>query len=90
MVELFRTSESPLADEIEEQLREMVAAYRTEVVESPAEVPVDRLPAIRHGEDLVTGEEALLAYLEELRELLGEWDRFGADACYIEDDGSIC
>ena len=45
---------------------------------------------VRDGDEVVAGEENLLRYLDELRDLLGEWDRFGSDACYIEEDGSIC
>lgn len=48
------------------------------------------IPAIRDGEEVVTGEENLIRYLDELRDLLDEWDRFGSDACYIAEDGSIC
>lgn len=91
MLELYRSAESSLADEVEEQLEEMVAAYRTEVVADSDSVSFsDELPAIRDGEEVVTGEENLLEYLDELRDLLDEWDRFGSDACYIEEDGSIC
>ena len=91
MVELYRTAESPLADELEEQLQEMVAAYRTEIVADAESLSFsDELPVVRDGDEVVTGEENLLRYLDELRDLLGEWDRFGSDACYIEEDGSIC
>lgn len=91
MVELFRPPESELADELESCLRDMVAAYRSVEIESPDSLEfADELPVIRHGDDVVVGEGALLEYVDELQDLLREWDRFGSDACYIEEDGTIC
>jgi hypothetical protein len=39
---------------------------------------------------VVTGEDNLRAHLDHLRELMADWDRFQSDACYVEDDGTIC
>jgi hypothetical protein len=71
---------------------DMVIAYETEAVEDEATLPSDvpELPALRDDEEVVTGEAALRAHLDDLRALMADWDRFQADACYVEDDGSIC
>jgi hypothetical protein len=92
MITLYRRPNSDSADEIQEALDEMVIAYETEIVSDdsarPADVPT--LPALRDDEEVITDPEALDAHLEELRELMHDWDRFQSDACYIEEDGSIC
>ena len=93
MIELYRRSVSPLADEIEEDLRDMVAAYRTIVVEGRAgssPVAEAELPALRDGADVVTGEDALRRHLASLRRLLEDWGRFQSDACHTDRDGRVC
>ena len=94
MVELYRTAESHLADEIEEGLRDLVIAYRAFVVDPTGEaespVPVAALPALRHDEDVITGEAALRAYLESLDELMEDWGRFQSDACILDRNGRVC
>lgn len=92
MVELYRTKESLLADEVEEALRDMVIAYEVVTVEpgQPAPVPATELPVLRHDEDVVSGEEALRSYLESLRELMEDWGRFQSDGCYVDRHGRVC
>lgn len=94
MVELFRTPDSPLAGEVEAALQEMVIGYRVVVVDpahaEASPVPVDALPALRHGDDVVTGEAALRAYLASLRDLMQDWVGFGADACMTDRHGRVC
>lgn len=92
MITLYRPAEDVWADEIQNALDEMVIAYETEVVEKNASLPEDvpRLPALRDDEDVITGEDALRGHLEHLRDLMADWDRFQSDACYVEDDGSVC
>jgi hypothetical protein len=92
MVMLYRRPNDPWADEIQEALDEMVIAYETESIENasgrPADVP--ELPALRDEGEVVTGEAALRDHLEALRDLMNDWDRFQSDACYVEDDGTVC
>ncbi|PSQ96233.1 MAG: hypothetical protein BRD55_07190 [Bacteroidetes bacterium SW_9_63_38] len=70
----------------------MVIAYETETVPAEAALPPDvpGTPALRDDDEVITGEDALREHLDELRDLMNDWDRFQSDACYIEDDGTIC
>ena len=92
MITLYRRPDSTDADEIQSVLDEIVIAYETEVVRDKDALPDDvpDLPALRDDEEVVTGDAALEEHLEDLRSLMAEWDRFQSDACYIEDDGTIC
>ena len=92
MVTLYRRPDDPWADEIQEALDDMVIAYETEPVADATALPDDvpDTPALRDDEEVITGEAALRAHLEDLRQLMNDWDRFQSDACYIEDDGTIC
>lgn len=92
MVTLYRRAEDPWADEIQNALDQMVIAYETDIVEDTTSLPEDvpDLPALRDDEEVVTGEDALETRLESLRQLMDDWDRFQSDACYIEEDGTIC
>jgi len=92
MITLYRPPADPWADEIQDALDEMVIAYETETVEDDRALPDDvpDLPALRDDDEVVTGEAALRDHLDDLRDLMADWDRFQSDACYIEDDGSIC
>ncbi|MCS3628885.1 uroporphyrinogen-III synthase [Salinibacter ruber] len=91
MVTLYRQPGDPWADEIEEALREMVIAHEVEHVEDADALPevISELPAL-HDDEVVTGASALRSHLQTLRALMADWNRFQSDACYVEDDGSIC
>ncbi len=87
-MELHVPSEGgPLTAEVEGALRDLVVAYRVHRSDS-ASIPVD-LPAIRDGERWISAAD-LPAYLDDLRTFVGQWRKFQADACYLEDDGSVC
>ncbi|PQJ36017.1 hypothetical protein BSZ35_16680 [Salinibacter sp. 10B] len=92
MITLYRRPDSAPADAIQEALDEMVIAYETEVVAPDAALPADvpSLPALRDDEQVVTDPEALNDHIEKLQKLMRDWNRFQSDACYIEEDGSIC
>lgn len=92
MITLYRHPDDARADEIQEALDEMVIAYETETIENESSTPEDipDLPALRDEGEVVTGEAALRAHLDDLRDLMADWDRFQSDACYVEDDGTIC
>ena len=92
MIVLYRRPDDPWADEVQEALDEMVIAYETESVPDADALPADvpDTPALRDDGEVITGEAALRTHLEELRALMNDWDRFQSDACYVEDDGSIC
>jgi hypothetical protein len=92
VITLYRSPDDPWADEIQEALDEMVIAYETETIADGATPPDDipDLPALRDEGKIVTGEAPLRAHLDDLRDLMADWNRFQSDACYIEDDGTIC
>lgn len=91
MVTLYRRPIDPWADEIEEALDTMVIAHEVEHVEETA-LPgtISELPALHDDDEVVTGESALRSHLQNLRDLMADWNRFQSDACYVEDDGSTC
>jgi len=78
---------TPLDIDVENQLVALVVAH-TVTVSDPASVPVG-LPAMEDGRTWVPAAE-LPSHVRELTRLVGEWRRFQSDACYIEDDGSVC
>jgi len=92
MITLYRRPDDEWADEIQDALDEMVIAYETETIEDEQSLPNDipDLPALRDDVEVVTGEAALRDHLDHLRDLMADWDRFQSDACYVEEDGSIC
>ena len=93
MVELYRPEDDAFADEVEAALQDMLIAHEVHTVDSAAALPFDTehaLPILRENGDLVAGEDAIRARLDTLRSVMHDWDRFQSDACYIEDDGTIC
>jgi len=92
MITLYRRPDDPQADEIQEALDDMVIAYETETVEDAMPPPDDvpALPALRDDREVVTGASDVSDHLDHLRDLMADWDRFQSDACYVEDDGTIC
>ena len=92
MVTLYRRPDDAWADDIQSALDDMVIAYETETIDDGTVPPDDvpQLPALRDDEEVITGREALRERLDALRSLMADWDRFQSDACYVEDDGSVC
>ena len=92
MITLYRPPESAWADEIQEALDEMVIAYETDVIDDDGPLPSDvpELPALQDEGEFITGKTALRNHLDHLRTLMADWDRFQSDACYVEDDGTVC
>jgi hypothetical protein len=86
MIEVRRAADSPVADSVESRLRDLVVAHRVVVVDAGAG---SDLPLIRDGKVTVSGAE-IPAFLDQLTRDVAEWSRFQSDACYLEDDGSIC
>ena len=75
------------ADRIQRKLDDLIVAY-ARTTSPPESTPV-ALPAIEDGGRWYSGEE-LPAYFDELTRYVGAWRKFQSDACYIDDDGSIC
>ncbi len=85
MLVLRRSPHSPLADEVEAALRDMVAAYRVE----PAS-PDEESPLIRSDDEEVRGAEALRAFLARYRTLVEDAHQTGGDYCHLGANGVIC
>lgn len=93
MVKLFREKDSPQADAVEAEFKEMILGY-DRVILDPAEAaqrfgPEHSLPVITNNDRVVSG-EAITPYLQELQQLMQEWQAFQGDSCYVNEDGKIC
>jgi len=88
MIKLYRELNSPEADSIEAEFRELVLAYERVLVE-PAQELFDGagLPVITNNERVVSGED-IRPYLKELETLVREWQLFQGDYCYVGEDGN--
>jgi hypothetical protein len=84
MIELTRPPVSTESDEIAATLLDMVVAFR--VVEDPA---ADG-PVLRDGPLVASSADDISGFLDRLRRDLRLWNAFQSDACFIEDDGTIC
>jgi hypothetical protein len=93
MIKLYRKENSQQADAIEAEFREMILGYdRVIVPEKEAQQmfgPETSFPVITNNQKVVSGEE-IPAYLEELRQLMRDWQRYQGDSCYVDDDGESC
>jgi hypothetical protein len=90
MIKLYRKEHSKQADAIEAEFQEIVLGYdRVVVAEENARQMFGEgisLPVITNNEKIVSGEE-IPAYIEELQQLMNDWQKFQVDACYIGEDG---
>ena len=92
MIKLYREENSPQADMIEAEFRDIVLGYdRVVVDEKQAAQLFDdaTLPVITNNERVVSG-DGIPSYIKELKRLMREWQRFQSDACYVDDDGETC
>lgn len=96
MITLYRHPESALGDAVQDTLEEIVIQHDVMVVESEAELPgidsvsLQDLPVLVDDGMVYTGKEALERHVEELRALMGGWNRFQSDTCEIDDEGRMC
>ena len=93
MIKLYREENSPEADRIEAEFQDIILGYDREII-APAEVErrfgaQHKLPVITNNETVVSG-ESIPAYLQELRNLMRDWQAFQGDWCYVNDRGDIC
>ena len=94
MIELYRPSDCAACAEIEEALKDLVIAHK--IIKVTPGQPLDALtpdtplPAIKENGRIISGQAELTAYLSELEKFVADWQRFQADACYIDDDGETC
>jgi hypothetical protein len=96
MLRLYRTSDSPLADEVEGALQRMSLAREVIRVRSEADMPKGSalsesdLPALFDSGEVVTGEEALREHIAHLRDFVAGWRRFQSDTCELDAGGNVC
>lgn len=91
MIKLYRAENSPLADTIEAEFREMVLGYDRVIVAAAQAREMfgeHALPVITNNEKIVSG-EGIDAYIKELESLMRDWQAFQGDYCYV-DEGGIC
>ena len=92
MIKLYRDENSPQADIIEAEFRDMVLGYDRIVVGEKEAAPLfdaTALPVITNNEKIVSG-DGIPSYIKELKQLMREWQRFQSDACYVDNDGETC
>jgi len=92
MIELVRTPDSAAGAAIQAKLAELVVAHRVLTVDADHPSPLDGtpLPAVIDDGRVISGTAALESYLAELSKEIERWRRFQVDACYIDDDGTVC
>lgn len=93
MIKLYREADSPQADTIEAEFREMVLGYDRVVIERRAAAKLfgeeTALPVLTDNERVVSGAD-IPAYIKELGKLWRDWQLFQGDYCYVDDDGETC
>lgn len=90
MIILFRPNESPTADWIEAELKNLSLAYTCQIINDHQTKENDVSPYITDGQRVIRGISELEAYILELTELVAEWCWFASDTCYLNDDGNVC
>ncbi len=93
MIKLYRKENSPQADAIEAEFHEMILGYdRLVIAEQAAQQMFGEgtsLPVIANNEKVVSREN-IPAYLQELRQLMSDWQEYQGDSCYVNDRGKTC
>jgi hypothetical protein len=93
MIKLFRKENSSQANAIEAEFQDILLAYDRVVIDEKDATHMfgaeTSLPVITNNEKIVSGEE-IHAYIEELRTLMHDWQRFQGDSCYVDDQGETC
>ena len=87
MIEVHVAAGQEGTTDLEQALADLVVAHR--VIPADPDTSTVTLPAVREHDRWYHG-EALTIYLDELRGTVALWRKYQSDACYVEDDGSIC
>ncbi len=92
MLELHRLHNDPRSDEIEDRLKDMVAAYRVfHYSEESASTTVAPLPHLREGDKIISTRVDTDRFLDELEKYMKVQHSYSSDACYIDPEtGEIC
>ena len=93
MIKLYREQISPEADAIEAEFQDIILGYDRVLIDSQAAAQTfgkgHALPVITNNERVVSG-DAIPAYIQELQNLMQEWQAFQGDSCYVNDNGETC
>ena len=93
MIEFYRPVNCPACADIEATLQELVVAHKVIVIEADQPKPElgdISLPAFKENGHVISGQEAIRTYLQELEGFVTTWRRFQSDACYFDEDGELC
>lgn len=91
MLEVYGDRQDRKTAAVIRRLDDLVLAYRlVEVASADGLDGTDKLPALKDGSRVVSGEAAIERYLVHLEKEKELWDRFQSDSCYVDDDGSVC
>lgn len=95
MLVLFRRAQDSIADDIEEQLQELVLAHRVVQVDEAGRLPDGTLPTawpvlVESHRTRYEGPTAIWAFLEELAHEVRLNRQFQSDACYLDPDDPTC
>lgn len=71
----------------ERRLTDLLVAHTVTVVEH--EPPHAELPVIVEGSRTITASD-FESFLDDLSRDVAAWRRYQTDACYVDDDGSVC
>jgi hypothetical protein len=94
MLTLYLEKNSPVSEEILDNVRRLVVAhqvvYREERHKAHRTLPRGLLPpALIDDEDVFQGVNKIAAHLGELELFLQEWSRFQTDACCCGPNGEV-
>ena len=87
MIVLYRHKNCRWCDSLENTLRELCIAYKPVAGFAEKELPSGtKLPVIVDEGRVVEGNEAIVAYLEEMTSYAELWRKFQSDVCYCDED----
>ena len=93
MLTLYRQENSPAADSIEAEFRDLVLGYDRVLMDPEAahkQFGSERsLPILTNNDRIVSGTE-IPPYLTELTQLMRDWQAYQGDSCYVDEDGRVC
>jgi hypothetical protein len=90
MIKIYREENSPQADTIEAEFKELVLGYDRVIVESvQAQTMFEgrALPVITNNERIVSGDE-IQPYIKALGTLMNHWQLYQGDMCMPGEDGN--
>ena len=92
MITLYRTAEDSAGREIQQALQEACLAHEVVLVTTAGAGNMPEglsSPALVDDGQVYQERGSILARLEELRTMRERWHKYGADACYCDDEGNV-